>query len=67
MTVYWCKTVQAKEVINVDHKEIVEKLEKALEEAYKIESDMRAHNVARAYSYLEARVEQIIEELEVED
>ena len=54
-------------MINVDHKEIVEKLETALEEAYKIASDTRAHNVACAYSHLEARVEQIIEELEVED
>ena len=47
-------------------KEIVGKLQKALDEAYKIASDTdtRAHNVACAYSYLETQIEQIILELE---
>lgn len=44
-------------------KEIARKLEKALEEAYEIASDMKAYNVARAYSYLEECIEHVIEEL----
>ena len=53
------------QIISATKKEIAGKLQKALNEAYEIASDTdtRAHNVACAYSYLEARIEQIIEEL----